>query len=709
MNNIFNMFQGSFGMFGNANKKYNPLINYDWSTTTAKEYKTDGVELVDLSVAVNGTGINTTGTTIIYSDSPYPQASRFLNVLEKNTLYKIVFTINSISSGGISVIASGVNILNNVSSTKEYVLYETPTVDGSLDFRSGNGSEVCSAILSNISLQKVIQEPNKRYLKDVGSTPTYNASMYFGRGAYLNGVDQAINVSSIVLDNNNTHTYIMRTSPTKTTSIFRDIILSCSNFYLYMNVGTNGITLRYNNTSATWKTLTYSTTISILSFALTVNKDGFSLVNIKDNTVLLSATDGVYTTTRTLEIANLNSTNYYNGILKDIFIFNRAITTAEKDSYINTPELFYAMAQADNTCVLNMPMCETDGYVRNMKGYSEGSDIAPSLTYINSIDGTGNTATNIANIQSVHLEVPTTVSYRPYFRTNITFDTNINYVLSWKIKVTSGTMYLNRLEYSPYNGGDSTLTIGKTYGVGEYEFIAIGRGRSNGEITLTSDGTSYYNTNYTIEFSAKQITAGIYPITNYTSSVRDNAKNLQYGLQTCKFVRDSLGVIQSASDYLECDGVGYVDTGWIPSADEDWAIELIMDFDGNNTGEQWFLGQDISWSQSRMAIGKKDYRRSVFWIGQSSISSTYLSPDSKHILTSTYNGITKTAECFIDGISIGSITNTSFVGSSNSFLISLLAFPVKSFIDLFKVHNKVLTQEEVTANYNKAVAEGLLS
>ena len=33
-----------------------------------------------------------------------------------------------------------------------------------------------------------------RYLKDVGSTPKYNASMYFGRGAYLNGVDQSITV-----------------------------------------------------------------------------------------------------------------------------------------------------------------------------------------------------------------------------------------------------------------------------------------------------------------------------------------------------------------------------------------------------------------------------------------------------------------------------------------------------------------------------------
>ena len=38
-----------------------------------------------------------------------------------------------------------------------------------------------------------------RYLNDVGSTPTYNASMYFGRGAYLNGVDQLLQYQLIQL------------------------------------------------------------------------------------------------------------------------------------------------------------------------------------------------------------------------------------------------------------------------------------------------------------------------------------------------------------------------------------------------------------------------------------------------------------------------------------------------------------------------------
>ena len=37
------------------------------------------------------------------------------------------------------------------------------------------------------------------------------------------------------------------------------------------------------------------------------------------------------------------------------------------------------------------------------------------------------------------------------------------------------------------------------------------------------------------------------------------------------------------------------------------------------------------------------------------------------------------------------------------------AFISKSPIKLFKVHNKALTQEEVTKNYNSYVAKGLLS
>ena len=75
-----------------------------------------------------------------------------------------------------------------------------------------------------------------------------------------------------------------------------------------------------------------------------------------------------------------------------------------------------------------------------------------------------------------------------------------------------------------------------------------------------------------------------YTITNYTSSVRNNAKNLQYGLQTCKFVRDSLGVIQSASDYLECYDMGYANTGLVLLENADYTISFVINLKAGVNG-----------------------------------------------------------------------------------------------------------------------------
>ena len=287
-----------------------------------------------------------------------------------------------------------------------------------------------------------------RYLKDVGSTPTYNASMYFGRGAYLNGVDQTITV------------------PINTT---------------------------------------IQTALKRVNGVVTINETSQTLTNYV--------------------ISGL-------GVHKDYYLFTRLLTTAEKDSYTNTPELFYAMAQADSTCVLNMPMCETDGYVRNMKSYIEGNELANSLIphgnniLVNNMDGTYtltvvDTATGMAqNINPV--TTPLLIKYTIISST-----------------ATSGTLY-------SWFGSTVTNPI-KTI---SYVIPLI---RSSGDVRFDSLNIG---AEITFSLSIKKVT-GIYPITNYTTSVRDNAKNLQYGLQTCKFVRDSSGVIQSASDYLECNGIGY--------------------------------------------------------------------------------------------------------------------------------------------------------
>ena len=294
-----------------------------------------------------------------------------------------------------------------------------------------------------------------RYLKDIGSTPTYNASMYFGRGAYFNGVDQTI-------------------------------------------------------------TVPINTTIQ----------------------TALKRVNGVVTINETSQIL----TNYIIsglGVHKDYYLFTRLLTTAEKDSYTNTPELFYAIAQTDSTCVLNMPMCETDGFARNMKTYSESPDMFTSFNnFTRGYQESGATYTISADGKSI-----SNVYKRTDFNTNINLIAGNMYKISMD-KPTSGAYYFTYF--------DNTFSSQLNFSVGTLSqsiFIPTASGVS--KIRVWSDTTAFFNNN-----SIKQLT-GTYAITNYTSSVRDNAKNLQYGLQTCKFVRDSLGVIQSASNYLECNGTGY--------------------------------------------------------------------------------------------------------------------------------------------------------
>ena len=319
-----------------------------------------------------------------------------------------------------------------------------------------------------------------RYLKDVGSTPAYNASMYFGRGAYLNGVDQTITVP--------------------------------------INA-------------------TIQTALKRVNGVITINETSQTLTNY--------VISGV-------------------GAHKDYYLFTRLLTTAEKDSYTNTPEAFYAMAQADSACVLNMPMCETSSTARN---YKTGID---------------------------------------------------------------------------------------------------------------------------------------YPISNYTTSVRDNAKNLQYGLQTCKFVRDSLGVIQSASDYLECDGVGYADTGWIPKLTDIFYVETIIE---NTIGGTYsFSGNALA---GGLAIGPSAIDNALFI----KIFDVQLHIFSKinpryHIIAGVSDG---KVHLFIDGVFHSSTTVVTTTGSTLPvFLGKLNAGGSNMFtpLRLFKVHTSPQDQLEL---YNKAVAKGLLS
>ena len=270
-----------------------------------------------------------------------------------------------------------------------------------------------------------------RYLKDVGSTPAYNASMYFGRGAYLNGVDQGI-------------TNIPYTLQSKKISLLLNVVTvsAGSNQYIY-DLGLNPLIWRSSNLIRVYingvnhNVYNIGAATSLGNIAITVDEG--ILKFYLNGTPTYTAPCGQIANSGTARFAYGGASSAYAKMtIKDAYAFNKVLTQAEITQAYEQPEVFYIMAKADSTCVLNMPMCETSSTVRN---YKTGID---------------------------------------------------------------------------------------------------------------------------------------YPIKNYTSSVRDNAKNLQYGLQTCKFVRDSLGVIQSASDYLECDGVGYIKTQWVPNGTDVFTLETVI-------------------------------------------------------------------------------------------------------------------------------------
>ena len=451
-----------------------------------------------------------------------------------------------------------------------------------------------------------------RYLKDVGSTPTYNASMYFGRGAYLNGVDQTITV------------------PINTT---------------------------------------IQTALKRVNGVVTINETSQILTNYV--------------------ISGL-------GVHKDYYLFTRLLTTAEKDSYIATPELFYAMAQADNTCVLNMPMCETDEYVRNMKSYSEGSELTDG-TFISTgcnINGNIITATSAVN-DRIEINIDELLVTGGISNKTFLFTIKINNPnTAAKLRVAS-----NENSFTVYKEYTSLTSQ-------EYMFVAkIGTASSlyflvYPDTSLPSDGSIEV-----LSYSVKEVT-GICPITNYTSSVRDNAKNLQYGLQTCKFVRDSLGVIQSGSDYLECDGVGYANTGWTPDLTKKLSIEFIVK-NNDNLIDNILIGC-IDDPTNRLALGFRGTNARIL-LGnaypQYAIASTI------YYGTLTITGIAGQSIVYINGEYKGLVGESTLGIPLSMFWLGGIPLASYKKIDtrLFKVHNKVLTQAEVTANYNSYVAKGLLS
>lgn len=201
-----------------------------------------------------------------------------------------------------------------------------------------------------------------------------------------------------------------------------------------------------------------------------------------------------------------------------------------------------------------------------------------------------------------------------------------------------------------------------------------------------------------------------YPITNYLTTCRTNAQRLPYGLQTSGFKRDINGLILSKSNFLEADGVGYSNTGWIIDTANNFSIECVFNRP-SNTAFTFGLGLGLA-SDLRFRADSTKFSLS-FGSPTKYIDST--SSVGSSLVIINYKSDTKTYSMFINGVLIGSqsgsevINSTISVGLLSNTRGTIVPSSVGVSARLFSVHTKALTQEEITKNFNKYQTQGLLN
>ena len=346
----------------------------------------------------------------------------------------------------------------------------------------------------------------------------------------------------------------------------------------------------------------------------------------------------------------------------------------------------------DSSCILAMPMCEKDSFVRNYKSYRE---LEKLINKTNSVAITVLDSKRIAQ-ENIGLLVQAGKMYEIVYD----FLPNANFV-DFKLHIPP----------TSNNNNAITITIPISNFSGKCIFLVPST------YTQTNGTTSCYMwigvndtlTTHTFkEISLKEI-SGAYPISNYLTTCRTNARRLPYGLQTSGFKRDGLGRILSKSNFLEADGVGYGNTGWVPKWNEDFTVESVFEvsndsefrLNGNNYADGIYFGKN--------SVGKSLYVR-VFG------SPTIQVANTKDIvcLIFSYNWQTKEVKQYVDGVLVTTQLATQTTNSTVPVLLGLVAlggynYPVIKPLRLLKVHNKVLTQEEITKNFNKYQAQGLLN
>lgn len=288
-----------------------------------------------------------------------------------------------------------------------------------------------------------------------------------------------------------------------------------SSNHLYMDGATHSVT--YDTTGATYE------------YAFIVSTKSFTTVT----SPLTVSHSQYFTTTSALTTNEINQLNANPDLLNKVWF----------DSYV----LVDGFAKADMVKYYRGDDVDSGQYVQDLSVALE-NDISSVIQFGTSTVGN---SVSIAGESITYINtVAENVNYEPMVITqHSSVDYTQLYHCIYTINVTSGTAYAR--EWSGGNGVDGTTTLTTIYKVlpvGTYTFSAMLylRDLSGGSIGFELDGLNYPTFEADATLTVRKVSAT--EVANYTSNVRTNFANTNYGVPLLPITQDATGRALSYDD-----------------------------------------------------------------------------------------------------------------------------------------------------------------
>lgn len=376
-----------------------------------------------------------------------------------------------------------------------------------------------------------------------------------------------------------------------------------------------------------------------------------------------------------------------DGLMDYAYITNYELTQAQIQQSFSNPNQFYNAMVNDSNTLFCTDFRGNSVYVADDKNKSETLiTTALEAPYLVTLDGntvinsSGNSTGNIKIAQS-----DTSLSVGDIIR----FSCKIRNVSSDGAGITTVGMSLSQ-NYSLGIVGDINIdTIGIITNTNYYIDLRPDRVDGVGSFDIEE-----------IRFSKL---SGVYPITNYSSTMRTNFQTESTGLQDLMIERDSLGFFLGLRDYPKGNGVGYGDTGYvITGSEEELSLEIII-----KPKVETFYHKYLQSEPNKITIQTLPNSNTLafYWFSGNMIFS--FTEDTPYIFTLVKDSVS--SKLYVNGILTATMDVQQFSSSKNVFLFTeygMHKYCPRGEIRLFKVHNKVLTQEEITKNYMNYLLDG---